>query len=362
MPIDARLMMANYSGFADAGKNIGEAIQANRMGQISDLTGKAMMRDPNAMSALMMRDPMAAYQVQQQLAQQEASAKQAEYENMKRQREEMDWRASTAEHYGKMFAKMPTEEKAMKLHEMLIRQDPRYQMFASDAEGNAGNFDSEDFLLTKMQYGSGLGDMELKEVQSLYNNNPVIKDLQGAKNGFESIRNNYETYMKNPTKNIAAGAAIGKTAIQMVESGVVRPEEAIAFGGLRLPAGSSQGEVVDYIESIIRGGLTPEQVNGLTRLGIDAYNAKAKNAQELQASMIDAGIGAHDPKAVFVGGNAEIIEDFTRQPARQPKTSEEVKKKANDAITRGVELEALGMTDAQIEAQLKKEGLIGASK
>lgn len=299
MAIDPRLMMIDYSGITQAMGDVGQ-------GQVQGLAGKAMMGDPNAMQALQKRSPMMAAQVQQQQAQSQAAQKQAEFQNNAEMSKEM-------ERFYTIMGGIDDPEQFLMTGNQLL-ESPMFINMRNHMEQTGDYLDYSDFdnvkLLAKQKGGdTGYGGLSFKEVQDAYVSNPVVQDFLKAKNSVLNIKDSYETLKKNP-KDQAAQFAIAKSAIQMIESGVVRPEEFSAAAGIALPQGMSPTEAMDYLYTRISDGLTLEQATNLANMGRRAYNAKVKNVISLQESMQGVGFGKHDPKAVFSTASAEELPDF----------------------------------------------------
>lgn len=339
MAIDPRLMMVDYSQLGDIGASIGQGIQGYRMNKTRGIAGRALMGDPTAMQELAQRDPMAAQQVQAQLSEQQAAARQAQMEEDKNKRAEIEWLSNQQERYGKMFARTRNPEEARKLHGRLMASDPMYQYINQGLapEGQQEAYSDDDFTTARMIYGQGFGDMEFKDLVNMYESNPVVKDMMSTKNSATNIANAYKQLQENPN-NQAAQFAIAKSAIQMIESGVVRPEEFAAAAGIALPSGLTGEELVGYLNTKFRGGLTLEQATNLARMGISSYNTKVANVKQLQQDMIGAGLGAYDPENVFATAKAQELEDITAV-----QRSTDVIKTVEQAVKAGWKL----MTDRQ---------------
>lgn len=322
MAIDPRLMMVDYvGGLSRAGESLGQGIQGYRMKQTQDLAGRALMGDPSAMAGLAERDPAMAAQVQQQQA---ASAAQQRQLQFQQQQQQLDYARAFSEaqdKFGPRLAKFTNFQDAQKEHERLMRTDPLYRMANQGGTLPDGTevppdteFTNEDFLNLRAGYGGGFGDMDFPDVVRLYEENPVVEDMLKAKNSARTIGNAYERLKQDPTDQ-AAQFNIAKAAIQMIESGVVRPEEFSAAAGFAFQPGMTAKDVLE----VAKGGLTFDQATNLARMGTGAYNAKVENVKELQNSLVEAGLGAHAPDRVFATARAEPISiEIPSAPAEKP--------------------------------------------
>jgi len=278
------------------------------MGQYQ--TGKALQGDQGALQALMMTNPQAAMQIQQNQANQQKAIAEGEAAKQKSSMDMAKLQSEAMEKFGKVLARAKTPEEAQQIHNQLLN-NPIYAMINEKSASQGNTFDpSEDLLAVRAMYGSGYGDMELKEVVKMYRDQMPVRDLDVAKNVIQSVQNNYDRFLENPAKNISAGAAIGKQAIQLVETGVVRPEEAAQFAGVAIPANlSSESDIKDYVMTKLKGGLQKEQVDGLAQLAIDTYNAKVKNVLDIQENMRGSGLGQHPERIVF-GTELNYVDNF----------------------------------------------------
>jgi len=307
MALDPRLMRVDYSPLVQAGQAIGQGID-------SRLAGKALMGDPADMENLKRRNPMMAVEIQGKLAEQKAAQQQ-------RDMQKMDWITKNQERFGKMLANTRNPEEAKRMHERLSATDPAYQMLNKMAveQGIDTDFNDDDFLEVKLQYGTtGFGGMELDKLLDFYNNREPVKDLESTMAAMEGIKDNYARFKDGG--GVASAAAIGKQAIQLVEKGVVRGDEAKAFGGLGLPVDENgnvalKGEALEeFIQRWAQGALQGNQVDSLAQMAIDVYNAKVDTVSDLQARMEDRGLGSYDPETIFIstGRQPKKMENFVK--------------------------------------------------
>lgn len=313
MAVEPRLMMVDYSSLGRAGQAIGQGISGYRMKQTQDLAGKALMGDPTAMADLSERSPAMAAQVSQKLAEQQASAKQSQFQNQVKQLEYAKALSDAQDKFGPMFAKFATYEEAKREHERRLKADPLYQFVSQGGQLPDGtevapdeDFTEQDFINARKMYGAGFGDMDFADLVSLYENNPVTQDMLKTKNSAATISTAYERLKKDPTDE-AAQFNIAKAAIQMIESGVVRPEEFSAAAGFAWRPGMSAEDVMQ----IAKGALTLQQATNLARMGVDAFNAKVGNVEQLQKDLTEAGLGAYDPNKVFATARAVRLPPVT---------------------------------------------------
>lgn len=322
MAVDPRLMMVDYSSLGRAGQAIGQGISGYRMKQTQDLAGKALMGDPSAMAELSQRDPSTAAQVSQRLSEQASAAKQSQFQQQQAQLEYATALSNAQDKFGPMFAKFATYEEAKREHERRLKADPLYQFVSQGGQLPDGTevapddqFTEQDFINARKMYGAGFGDMDFADLVSLYEKNPVTQDMLKTKNSAATISTAYDRLKENP-KDQAAQFNVAKAAIQMIESGVVRPEEFAAAAGIALPAGLSGEELVDYLDTKFRGGLTIDQAANLARMGVDAFNAKVGNVEQLQKDLTEAGLGAYDPNKVFATARAVRLPEVTMPDRR----------------------------------------------
>jgi len=274
------------------------------------LAGSALMGDPDAMESLKMRDPAMAAQVQQQQQQQAAQARQSELARRAQQFEFAKAFSDAQDKFAPRLAKFTKFEDAKREHERLLQSDPLYRMANSGGTLPDGTeipadpeFSEDDFMNLRMNYGGGFGDMEFGEVMDRYEKNPIVQGMLKTRNAATSIAQAYNRAMENP-KDQAAQFNVAKAAIQMIEDGVVRPEEFAAAAGFAWQPGMTAQDVLQ----VAKGALTKDQVTNLARMGVNAFNAKVANVKDLQGSMIEAGLGSYDPDKLFSTARATPIE------------------------------------------------------
>lgn len=320
------------------------------LGGVNDLmtqyqTSKALQGDQNALNQLMFSNPQAAMQIQQQQAAQAGARADSQIKAEDRALKMAEKQSEVMQKAGALIARANSPEEAQKIHNQLLK-DPLYAMFNKEQSSQGNTFDAaEDLYNLKTMFGSGYSDMDIKDVRDMYYDQLPVKDLEVSKNVIKSIESNYNKFVEDPVKNMASGAAIGKQAIQLVESGVVRPDEMAAFAGIAVPDNISSSGIQDFLVSKLKGALTVEQVNALATMARDTYNSKVQNVLEIQDNMRNSGLGQHNESIVF-GAPISTVSDFINGGS------------SDDAIGGDVVFEVDGdvITKQDIEAKAKEIG------
>lgn len=277
-----------------AGQKMGQQRAMNKAASRYLMSGGA---DQEAAQMLSQMNPDAYLKATQQIQAQQ----QQQYQ---RTLQEAKIKSDLQERFGKALAKAGNAEEAAQIERMFM-QDPLFRMVygSPSAEGLAA-----DYSAAKVLYGSGMAEMDFKDVQSGYNAQPVVKEYNTISTKVSEIEN----LLAQDSAPAHEGAL--KALAKLVDPGIVTESDRAAM------ANRGFGNLEAFVNQLkaLEGGKLDDKMKAQV---LNAANALLSSKQQGVLSLQDRykqHLGAHRPEEVFMSTGVFNIEDAQAQLVDEP--------------------------------------------
>jgi hypothetical protein len=188
-----------------------------------------------------------------------------------------------------------------------IMQDPIYQ----GMPGIFGDLE-QDFAAAKAMYGSGYGDMEVKDVIGLYTATPAVKAYNETVDGVKKIEN----LLKEDSATAHEGAL--KVVAKIIDPGIVTDSDRAAVAN----RGFGNIEALRNQIKAFKGGTLDEKMKAqVLNTAIALMGPRREEAFNVQSRMTPL-LGRHSPEVVFASSGI-LGEDSPYTLADEPEKYED---------------------------------------